>query len=248
MQTVARSKLLYRSKVEYASYGLNHYLGCAHNCAYCWSRKRALRFHQCASPQDWANPKIVKDAVGMLEREVSKRKWLPNEWIWLNPATDPYQPIEDEVHLTRGIIQFLVNHNIPVRILTKSVGVLHDQDLILKHPDLIQVGFSVTTLDDELRQKWESHASPIWHRVRALEWFHNHGIKTWCSLEPILDDHPEQILHTLQDDVDMWYIGKLNYVSQPLVHYNRLRERIIKWFNEHHMTNYLIKKELRDAD
>jgi len=245
MSTVTRGRLLYRSQVEYANYAVNHYWGCQHACTYCSAMLNSIRRKKHRDRSDWASPRIVKDAIPQLERELSHP---PKDlaWVWLSPVTDPYQPIEDTVHLTRGILKVLITHKVPTWILTKSVGILQDAELIIENRGLISVGFTITTLDEDIRRKYEPNASPVWNRVRALEYFHKHDVKTRCSVEPILDDHLTAILDTLKDDVDFWYFGKDNYANRSLP-YKNLRDEIIAWFHKHDMTNYLIKKELLNA-
>jgi len=205
----------------------------------------SIRRKQCRDRADWMNPRIVKDAINQLERELSHPLKDLKE-IWLCPVTDCYQPIEDTVLLTRGILKVLISHKVPTRILTKSVGVLHDSKLIIENRALVSVGFTITALDEDIRREYEPNASPVWNRVRALAYFHKHDVKTWCSVEPILDEHPTAVLDTLKDDVDYWYFGKDNYTRRWLP-YKKIRDEIITWFHEHHMMNYLIKKELREA-
>lgn len=205
----------------------------------------AIRRKKCRDRADWMKPQIVKDAIPQLERELSSPPKDLKE-IWLSPVTDPYQPIEDKTRLTRGILQLLIKRNIPVRILTKSIGILQDAKLIIKNRPLISVGFTITSLNEDTRRKYEPNASPVWDRIRVLEHFHKHGVKTWCSVEPILDDHPTAILNTLKDDVDWWVFGKDNYTHRWLP-YQKIRDDITMWFRKHGMMNYLIKKELREA-
>ena len=249
MSTIARGRLLYRSKVEYANYALNHYSGCAMGCVYCSAMLNGVRRKQFRDRLDWMNPRIVKDAIPQLERELSRAPKDLKE-IWLCPVTDPYQPIEDTVQLTRGILELLVTHHVPIRILTKSSGICRDAKFIIEHRDLIKVGFTITSLDEDVRRKYEPNAPSVWDRARILEYFHKHDVKTWCSVEPILGGYygtgPTAILDTLKDDVDWWVFGKDNYTKRPLP-YKNIRDEIIAWFRKHTMTNYLIKKELRDA-
>jgi len=245
MSTVTRGRLLYRSQVEYANYAVNHYWGCQHACTYCSAMLNSIRRKKHRDRSDWASPRIVKDAIPQLERELSHPPKDLKE-CWLCPVTDAYQPIEDTVHLTRGILKVLITHKVPTWILTKSVGILQDAELIIENRSLVSVGFTITTLDEEIRCKYEPNASPVWDRVRALAYFHKHGVTTKCSVEPILDEHPTAIVDTLKDDVDFWYFGKDNYANRSLP-YKNLRDEIIAWFHKHDMKNYLIKKELLNA-
>ena len=252
MKLVKRSRLIYRSRVEYGSFGINHYSGCAHGCKYCSSMFRDIRFRHCRNRQDWMRAQPVKNAVRQVEDEYWTNQTLQAQlhdgqsWVWLCPATDPYQPLEDELCITSRILKHLVTSKVPVRILTKSESVCNDEDTIIRHSDLVQVGFTITTLDDDLALKWEPEASMIHDRIKTLRYFHANGVKTWLSDEPILKADHLELLEALKDDVDQWIFGKDNYMKRDLP-YPRIRDEIIQWFQAHNMTNYLIKKELMGA-
>ena len=95
-----------------------------------------------------------------------------------------------------------------------------------------------------IAQKWEPNASLIHDRVKAIKYFHANGVKTWVSDEPILKDDTPVLLEWLKDDVDEWVFGKDNYVKHEGLNYPQIRDKTIRWFQDHNMTNYLIKKEL----
>lgn len=208
--------------------------------------RREIRFRHCKDRQEWLRAKVVRNAISLLWSNFSGRTFGPGDWVWLCPATDAYQPIEQERHLTYEILRFLVEKKIPTRILTKSESVCDDEDTIIRHKDLIQVGFTITTLSDDLGRKWEPNASLIHDRIKALRFFHANGVKTWVSVEPMLDDKPLALVEKSKEDVDYWVFGKDNYVKRDL-DYLRIRNEITAWFEAHELTNYLIKKELREA-
>ncbi len=245
LRTIARGRLLYHSEVEYANYALNHYSGCAMGCTYCSAMLNGIRRKQFRDRSDWMNPRIVKDAIAQLSRELSR---APKDLrqVWLCPVTDCYQPIEDTVRLTRGLLEVLIAQKVPTWILTKSIGILRDAELIIENRGLVSVGFTITTLDENIRRVQEPNASPVWDRARALAYFHKNGVETKCSVEPILDEHPLAIVDTLKGDVDYWYFGKDNYTKRALP-YKQIRDGIIAWVRKHTMKNYLIKRELLNA-
>jgi len=197
------------------------------------------------------NPRVVKNPVPLLITELGNT--LPSDaWVWLSAATDPYQPIENETHLTSEILKILVQRRIVTKILTKSERVYNDEDTIIRHNDLVTVGFTITTLDDELARKWEPNASLIHDRMKALRYFYANGVNVWMSGEPLLDDRPDLILDKLEDIAkdqarSYWIFGKDNYMKRPLP-YREMRDRILNWFQERGLTNYLIKRELWEVN
>jgi DNA repair photolyase len=100
-------------------------------------------------------------------------------------VTDPYQPPEKQYRLTRSLLEVLLEHNVPVSILTKSDLVLRDVDLLRRFPGAT-VGLSFSTADDSLARRLEPRASPPTRRIRALQELRDAGIETWAFLSPFL--------------------------------------------------------------
>jgi len=251
MKFVTRKHLLYKTRVEYGSWAINHYEGCKHGCKYCWAMRLAFRTGRVKTRREWLHPKAAKNAPDQVFAEIHSANFQDRfhreyDWVWLCPATDPYQLIESELHLTSSILKHLVQSQIPVRILTKSEGVYDDEDTIIRHSDLVQVGFTISTLSNDLARSWEPDASLIHDRMKALRYFHNNGVKTWVSGEPILDSKPLDFVEELNESVDYWVFGKANYMKLPL-DYPKIRNGLIQWFQAHNQTNYYIKKELMEA-
>jgi len=110
-------------------------------------------------------------------------------------VTDPYQPLEKQYAVTRACLEVLAAYDFPVSILTKSDLVRRDIDLLRRFQD-VEVGFTISTLDDELRRVFEPGASPIPARLATLDELAQAGIKTWAfcgPLLPFLSDGEEQM-------------------------------------------------------
>jgi DNA repair photolyase len=134
--------------------------------------------------------------------------------VLLSSVTDPYQPQEEKYKLTRQCLQMLHQHQFPVSILTKSSLVIRDID-ILRYMENIEVGFTITTLDEGIRQHFEPQASPIHTRLSALKKLADENITTFVFLGPMLpylsDKSINGLIEKLADlQVDHILIDRLN--------------------------------------
>ncbi|MBE0687391.1 MAG: radical SAM protein [Anaerolineaceae bacterium] len=192
------------SKSKIFPYVINPYVGCQHNCTYCYARfMKRFTGHQ----EPWGQFVDVKiNAVTLLEKEIVKKK--PGR-VWVSGVCDPYQPLERKYQLTRDCLEILAEKRWPVSVLTRSPLVLRDMD-ILKTGENFEVGMSITTADDKVRYLFEPSAPPILERLRALDELHRAGIRTYAMLAPLLpgcEDLPE----LLAGKVDFVILDRMNY-------------------------------------
>ena len=201
--------LMGRSGIEDVDYAINPYLGCQHGCLYCYARFMGRRNHP---GEEWGTYVDVKvNALQCLARELPRKK---RGVVLLSSVTDPYQPLEREWRLTRGCLQLLLDYDFPTNIQTKSTLVLRDLDLLQRFSD-IEVGFTITTIDDEIRGIFEPHASPVEKRLEALRVLSDSGIPTYAFLGPMLPYLSEEGLEGLlrelaQIGVDRVLVDRLN--------------------------------------
>ena len=182
--------ILTKSGIEGVDYALNPYVGCGHGCVYCYaSFMKRFTGHK----EKWGTFVDVKvNAAGVLARQMRRTK---RGNIAFGTVTDPYQPLEGKYEITRACLEVLTAYDLPVSVLTKSALVLHDFDLLRRLKD-VEVGFTITTLDEEVRRVFEPHSSPVPARLAALAELSEAGIKTWtfCGpLLPFLSDGEEEI-------------------------------------------------------
>ncbi len=172
---------------------LNPYRGCEHGCAYCYARP----YHEYLGFRaglDFETKIMVKEnAPELLERELAARRWTPQN-LACSGVTDPYQPVERRLRITRGCLEVLAKFRNPVGIVTKSGLVERDVDFLqqLAAYDAAGVMLSVTTLNTELAMKMEPRASTPAARLRALKTLSSAGIPCGVSVAPIipgLNDH-----------------------------------------------------------
>jgi len=192
------------SKSKVCDYTVNPYVGCEHGCTYCYARfMRRFSGHK----EAWGEFVDVKvNAASLLETEVENKK---AGRVWISGVCDPYQPLEKKYELTKRCLEILLKHDWPVTVQTKSPLVLRDKKLLEKF-SAMEVGFTVTTADEGLRQIFESRAPSIGERISALEELHSIGIKTFAMVAPILPK-AEGLARQLRGKVDYVLIDKMNY-------------------------------------
>lgn len=169
------------SKLPGLQYSLNPYFGCGHGCIYCYVRS-VFRNRQVAL--NWGNfVKAKQNIPEVLARELERK---PKGAIGLSTVTDPYQPLESKLQLTRKCLEILSDHNFPVFIQTKSDLSLRDADLI--KPEKFDVCVTITTMDRDLASKIEPKSPNPGARAQVLEEFASRGVETWVFLGPIMPE------------------------------------------------------------
>ncbi|MFQ5887445.1 MAG: radical SAM protein [Candidatus Hydrothermarchaeales archaeon] len=175
-EVFCKSALSY-SRLPGLRYALNPYRGCQHSCLYCYA-PYVLR-----ERRPWGSFLDVKINIPTVLSKELKRKRRGT--VGISTVTDPYQPLEKKYKLTRLCLEQLLKHDFPISIQTKSALVLRDLDLIKRFSSR-DVGFTITTIDDEARKRYEPFASPVGERISALGEIADLGIKTWVFIGPIM--------------------------------------------------------------
>jgi len=177
------------SKSRIAEYCVNCYTGCLHGCVYCYARYMK-RFTEHGEP--WGQFADVKvNAPYVLEKELKR---APQGRVIMSSVCDGWQSLERKYELSRRCLSLLLHYGFHVTILTKSSLVRDDLD-ILEGTD-VEVGATITTMDEALRRKIEPGASPTRERIDMLREAADRGIKVWVFLGPFmpfLSDSPENI-------------------------------------------------------
>jgi DNA repair photolyase len=155
-------------------YNINPYLGrCGHGCVYCY----AVKFPSFVGP---VKPRLnlAKDVFRMVANTKPK---LP---VMLSDSTDPYQPIEKDLRLTRKCLEALTKHGFPVLIVTKSDLVVRDIDLLKKTRSVVSL--TITTLKAEITRLIEPNAPSPEKRIRAIQFIVGKGIPVVARIDPII--------------------------------------------------------------
>jgi DNA repair photolyase len=261
MKTITRKSLLYRTKVEYGDYTVNHVLGCAHGCTFpCYAFNMAKRFGHVKSYQEWLEPKLVSNAIELLDQELPKLKEKIKS-VQLCFMTDPFMDSYPEVgEMSLKIINRINRDNIKCVILTK--GTL--PDYLAETKKINEFGITLVSLHDRFKQTYEPFSTSYEPRIAALRKLHDLGFKTWVSIEPFptpnIDDTPiEQILESISF-VDKIVFGRLHYNKKVAEYpayqdfYNASAEKVIAYCKNNkkhcHIKNgtYVVEGEAKKID
>jgi len=172
---------------------LNPYRGCEHGCIYCYARP-THEYLGFSAGLDFESKIMVKmDAAELLKAELESPRWKPQVLV-MSGVTDPYQPIEKKLRITRGCLEVLTKFRNPVAIITKNRLVTRDVDLLceLASSNAAAVNISVTSLDAELQRVLEPRTSPPSARIETIRQLRSAGIPAGVMVAPIipgLTDH-----------------------------------------------------------
>lgn len=179
---------------------LNPYRGCEHGCIYCYARPtHEMLGFSCGL--DFETKIMAKiDAPRLLQRELAHPKWH-GETIHMAGVTDPYQPIERRLNITRQCLEIMAACRQPVRIVTKNHLVTRDVDLLaqLAKHNAVTVSVSLTTMDDHLARAMEPRASSMRDRLRAIRTLSDAGIPTTAMIAPVIPNLTTHEIPTLLD-------------------------------------------------
>ena len=180
---------------------INPYKGCEHGCVYCFARP--THAYLGLSPgADFESRLFAKpNAAELLARELAAPGYVPKV-IAMGTNTDPYQPIERQLKITRSILEVLRDFNHPIGIVTKSPLILRDIDILapMAEQGLARAAISVTTLDRRLARVMEPRAATPQRRIQAISGLRAAGIPVAVMFAPVIpalnDEELENILNT----------------------------------------------------
>lgn len=174
-------------------WSLNPYRGCEHGCAYCYARP-THEYLGFSAGLDFETKILVKeDAPRLLEEALARGSWVPTP-VALSGVTDPYQPVERRLGVTRGCLEILERCRHPVTVVTKNHLVTRDADLLasLARHGAAAVALSITTLSGELAADLEPRASHPRRRLEAVRVLADAGVPVGVLVAPLipgLTDH-----------------------------------------------------------
>ncbi len=166
---------------------VNPYRGCEHGCIYCFARP-SHAYLGFSAGLDFETQIVFKpEAARLLEKELSRPGYKVGT-IVLGSNTDPYQPVERTLNITRSLLEVLERFNHPVSIVTKSAGVLRDVDILgrMAAKNLAQVHISITTLDPVLARAMEPRAASPARRLAAVTGLVAAGIPVGVLASPMI--------------------------------------------------------------
>lgn len=248
MKSITRKSLIYKTGVEYGDYTLNHVFGCSHGCKYpCYAYQMMKRFGKIHFYDEWIEPSLVENTMDILATELPKYKDRI-KMLHLCFSTDPFMMgCEKVLEMSLDIIKKANQFDIPCSILTK--GKLPQELSSLNRNN--EYGITLITLNEEFRKEMEPGAADIESRVTSLEYLHNHGCKTWVSMEPYpTPNFIKQDLNLILERisfVDKIIFGRMHYNKQVSEYknykefYRKCVDEVITFCEQRNIT-YHIKK------
>jgi DNA repair photolyase len=211
---------------------VNPYRGCEHGCIYCYARP-THEYLGFSAGLDFETKVLVKeDAPELLRRELSSPSWKP-QVVAVSGVTDPYQPVERRLRITRRCLEVFVEFRNPVVIVTKNHLVTRDLDLLgeLARHEAAAVFVSVTTLDGSLVRIMEPRTSHPTRRLAAIEMLARAGVPTGVLVAPVipgLTDHELPSIISAAVKAGARFAG---YVALRLPH--AVRPLFENWVTQH---------------
>ena len=183
-------------------WSLNPYMGCVHQCTFCYVRAFERRADRPFDDRYGRAIRVKTNVVKVLRRELARASW-DGETVVVGAATDPYQPAEGRYRLTRGCLAAFAEARNPFSIITRGPLIVRDVDVLVeaaRRAD-VSVTFSVPTVDMEVWRKTEPGTAPPRQRLRALSRLVEAGVKASVGMAPLLpgiSDRPEQLAEVVR--------------------------------------------------
>ena len=215
------------SSIPY-DFTINPYRGCLFGCSYCYASKFVHgEDEKKAGWGQWVE--IKQNALEAFFRESRK---LQGKAVFFSSATDPYQPIERRLELTRALLQALL-FAFPRRVhmQTRSPLVVRDIDLLLKFGDTLDVGISVPTDSETVRRVFEPRAPSIARRLAAAGELRDAGIRTTASVAPVLPCSPGRLARMLAPHFDRFWVDGINFYEKEAT--------LLRVYRDHGWEKYL---------
>ena len=211
---------------------VNRYRGYEHGCIYCCART-SHAYLGYSPGLDFETRIVFKPNVAaLLERELSKPGYVARTLV-LGSNTDPYQPAERTLKLTRSVLEVLERFNHPVSIVTKSAGVLGDLDIMrrMSAKGLVRVWISLTTLDPALARIMEPRASSPVRRLQAMSALSEAGVSAGVLAAPMIPGLNDPELERILVAAHRAGARHAGYTLLRLP--SELREMFTAWLQEH---------------
>lgn len=212
-------------------WSFNPYRGCAHGCRYCYAR-RTHEYLGYNAADDFDRIILAKlDSPRLLEQELGRPGWR-RELVAVGTATDPYQPPEGRLRLTRQSLAVFLAYRTPVSLVTKSTLVVRDRDLLAglsREAPGSTVWVTITTLDRALARRVEPGAPPPHQRLRAVRMLAAAGVRVGVMVAPVmpgLTDDPEGLRQLVEAAAAA---GARDVVASPLRLCEGAREVYLAW-------------------
>jgi len=211
---------------------INPYRGCEHGCIYCYARP-AHSYVNLSPGIDFETKIFFKvDAVKILEEEINKPKYQCKA-IMIGANTDPYQPAESKLKITRHILELLNKYNHPVALITKSSMIERDMDILsaMAKRHLVKVAISVTTLSNSLKLILEPRTSGPKARLRTIKKLTENNIPVRVMAAPMIPAINDRELEKILECASLAGAKSASYVFVRLPH--EVKDLFKEWLMQH---------------
>jgi DNA repair photolyase len=211
---------------------INPYRGCEHGCVYCYARPSHAHLGLSAGLDFETRIFVKADAARLLQEELARPGYACRP-ISLGANTDPYQPLERRLGVTRSILEVLAEARHPVSIVTKSALVCRDLDLLaaMARDRLANVYLSITTLDRHLARTLEPRASAPHRRLEAVRALASAGVPAGVMVAPIIPALTDPEIETILEAAAAAGASSAGYVLLRLPH--EVKELFAAWLEAH---------------
>ena len=198
-------------KLEWLDFTLNPYQGCTFACTYCYAAFFAPEEEQRERWGKWV--RVKTNAIAKLR---NSRQNLRGKQVLMSSATDPYQPIEAKLELTRSLLPILAQRGAHLSVLSRSPLVTRDIDLF-KTFEHINITLSITTDSDEVRKRFEPQCAAIDRRLDAITQLSSAGFRTSINVAPLLPLYDAQTFaqQIIATGVSRVHIGTFHETTGP---------------------------------
>ncbi len=197
--------ILQPCSLEGHKYQLDPYIGCEHDCRYCYAQNDA--------EVDW--PRQILIHRDLRQRLALELEGVAPQSVYMGMNSDPYQPAEERRLQTRAVLELLTERGFTACVLTKSPLIARDLDLFMRMADPY-LGFSIAFQDESVRRRFEGNAPPNEARLKALETLRNAVIRTYVLICPVMPEitDVEAILQTVAPLVNHVYVYRLRMKAE----------------------------------
>jgi DNA repair photolyase len=212
---------------------INPYRGCEHGCIYCYARP-SHAYLGLSPGLDFETRLTYKaDAAALLRTELARPAYRCAP-LMLGANTDPYQPVEKRLGVTRSILEVLLECRHPLSIVTKSALVLRDLDLLgeMARHRLVQVMVSLTSMDAALKRVLEPRTASPAARLAVIRGLAEAGVPVGVLIAPVIPVITDAELETLLEQAVAAGARQAGYVLLRLPH--ELRDLFAEWLQTHH--------------
>ena len=211
---------------------INPYRGCEHGCVYCYARP-SHAYVDLSPGIDFETKIFAKtNAAEVLRRELENPRYVCKP-IAMGTNTDPYQPAERQLRITRDLIEVLHDCRHPLSIVTKSWLIERDLDLLepMAADGLVKVSLSVTSLHHELARRLEPRATAPARRLETVQALNRAGVPTGVMFAPVIPFINDAEMENVLEQAAAAGARAAGYVMLRLP--NEVRQLFREWLNTH---------------